>query len=345
MWRGFIGQRIEATTKTLRRLSIGLLLGALAFVLYDARTFLNVMRGPVQVDDTRLASIRNPETELRNYATVQGKDAFSTGITSIQKETRNGAVVSQTTTGEFMAIVVGKHLLVVKSKAGEIAQKYTGELVPLPDDVKKEIFSNVADPDLQDATLPLMLDTTTGYGDDLILGYIMIGVLVLAGLWALIQVNRRTEMPERHPLCKALSRYGPLYSMVPEIDADYSAANSTLGGATFTRNWIVSCWLTKTIVMRRDEIVWVYKKRTKHSVNLIPTGTTYSLILRDTRGKVLEISNPEQYVNNFLSSLMEQTPWVLFGYDSKLEKLYKKQPQSFGQVVAERKATMEAART
>jgi hypothetical protein len=97
--------------------------------------------------------------------------------------------------------------------------------------------------------------------------------------------------------------------------------------------------------MRRDEIVWVYKKRTKHSVNLIPTGTTYSLILRDTRGKALEISNSEQYVNNFLSSLMEQTPWVLFGYDSKLEKLDKKQPQSFGQVVAERKATMEAART
>ena len=62
---------------------------------------------------------------------------------------------------------------------------------------------------------------------------------------------------------------GPLYSVVPQTDADFSAANSTLGGVTFTRNWIISCWLTKTIVMRRDEIVGVYKKRTYRSLTAL----------------------------------------------------------------------------
>lgn len=151
---------------------------------------------------------------------------------------------------------------------------------------------------------------TASYGADLILGYIVISILVISGLWALVNSKRRKEMPERHPLCKALLKYGPLYTLVPEIDAEFAAANSTFGGATFTRNWVLSCWLTKSFVMRRDEIIWIYKKRTKHSVNFIPTGTSYALVLRDTRGKLLELSGSEQIVNSYLASLADQTPWV-----------------------------------
>jgi hypothetical protein len=345
MWQEFIGQRIAATTKTLRRLGIALLLAALALSLYGARTFVNVMQGPAQFDDARLSVITNPAFELRDYATVEGRNTVTTGITSIEKTTRNGAVESQRTTGEFMAMIVGKHVFVVKAKAGETVQKYTGGIVSLPDDVKKAIFSDMADPDLQAATLPVMLDATGSYGDELILGYPVIGILVLSGLWASVQSKRRTENPERHPLCKALSGYGHLYSVVPQIDGEFSAANSTLGGATFTRSWVISCWLTKSLVMRRDEVIWVYKKRTKRSVNFIPVGSTYALILRDTRGKLLEISISEQYVDGYISSLAEQTPWVIFGHDRNLEKLYSKQRQAFAQAVAERKAAMEAART
>jgi hypothetical protein len=244
-----------------------------------------------------------------------------------------------------MALLVGHHILVVKAKPGDNAQKYTGEITPLPEDVKKEVFSEIADPSLQAAVLPLMLEATGGYGDDLILGYIAVGALVLSGLWALSQSNRRTEMPERHPLCKALSHYGPLHSVVPQIDADVAAGTSTLSSVTFTRNWIISCWLTQVAVMRRDEIIWAYKKRTKHSVNFIPTGTSYALVLRDTRGKLLELSSSEKYVDSYLKSLAEQTPWVIFGYDRKLEKLYKKQREIFAQTVSGRKAAIGTANT
>jgi len=96
--------------------------------------------------------------------------------------------------------------------------------------------------------------------------------------------------------------------------------------------------------MRRDEIIWAYKKRTKHSVNFIPTGSSYSLVVRDARDKLLELSNSEQLRNSYLVSLSEQTPWVIFGYHGKLEKLYKKQLQSFAQTVSDRRATMQAAK-
>jgi len=136
-------------------------------------------------------------------------------------------------------------------------------------------------------------------------------------------------MPERHPLCKALSQYGPLYSVVPQIDTDVAAGTSSFNGVTFSRNWIISCWLTQVAVMRRDEIIWAYKERTKHSVNFIPTGSSYALVLRDARGKLLELSNSEQLVDSYLTGWAQQTPWVIFGYDRKLDKLYKKQLQSF----------------
>jgi uncharacterized protein DUF6709 len=183
-----------------------------------------------------------------------------------------------------------------------------------------------------------------GNSADLTLAYVVIGGLVLSGLWAYIQSKRRTEMPERHPLCKALGEYGPLVSTVPQIDGEFTTANSTLGHATFTRNWVICCSLSKSLVMRRDEIIWAYKKRTKHSVNFIPTGTSYAIILRDARGKLLKLSASEQLVNSYLSSLAEQTPWVVFGYDQKLEKLYKKQRQLFAQTVTERKTAMNIAR-
>src|SRR6266436_2270869 len=124
MWHGFIGQRIAATTKTLHRVGIVLLLAALALGLASARTFINVMKGPTQFDEIRLAGITNPAVLLHNYATVQGRNTISTEITSIEKTTRNGVVTSQRTTGEYMAIIVGKHILLVKAKPGQIAPTY-----------------------------------------------------------------------------------------------------------------------------------------------------------------------------------------------------------------------------
>jgi hypothetical protein len=131
--------------------------------------------------------------------------------------------------------------------------------------------------------------------------------------------------------------------VVPQIDADIAAGSATFSSMTFSRDWIISCWLTQVAVMRRDEVIWIYKKRTKHSVNFIPTGSSYSLVLRDSRGKLLELSNSEKDVNLYLTSLGEQTPWVIFGYDKQVEKLYKKQLQAFVRTVSDRKAAIQAA--
>jgi hypothetical protein len=46
-----------------------------------------------------------------------------------------------------------------------------------------------------------------------------------------------------------------------------------------------------------------------------------------------------------LGSCTKETPWVIFGYDKKLAKLYKKQRQSFAQTVNDRRTAMQAVKT
>jgi hypothetical protein len=338
MWNGFIGRNIAATTKNVRRIGFGLLLAASALGVLIARQLVNVMRGPVQSNEMRLAAITDQKYLWRDYVAIQGTNTVSTGITQVEKTSRNGTVESERTTAEYMALIVGKHILIVQAKPGAKADKYTGKVVPLPDDLKKRIFAN--EPDLQAAAFPVMLETTKEYDEDLIAGLVLTAVLLTLGLWVLFLSKVRREDPERHPLCKSLSKYGPLYSLVPEIDAEFNAGPSALGGVTFTQNWLVKCSVFESRVMRRAEIVWVYKKRTKHSVYFLPTGTTFAAALRDSRGQLLEISGSEEQVGNLLAFIAQPAPWIIVGYDRKTDKLYNRQRQVLVDAVAGRKAAM-----
>lgn len=348
MWNGFVGQTIASTSRTQRTIGQIFMFLCLAIVLYSSRTIINLVRGPTQIGEERLASLSNPVLNFWNFVTVDGSETITTGIESIQRSTRNGVVESEKVTGEYMAMAVGKHLLVVKAKPAEKAKKYTGTIVALPVDVKKRIFSDAKDApeELEAATIPVMLDASKNYADDDFWSGLSVAVLfALLAIWLFYLYKRRTDSPEKHPLAKAISQYGPLYSLVPQIDAEVNAGSAYLLGVKMTDNWLISCTITKSNVMRRDEVVWAYKKKTKHSVNLIPTGTSYSTVLRDSRGKAFEVSaSTEQQTEGFLSGIVNRTPWVVVGFDKDLEKLYMKNVAEFSALVVQRKATM-ASRT
>jgi hypothetical protein len=341
MWNGFIGQTIASTSRTLRTLGKILMFIVLAILVYSSRKIINLAVGPAKLDERQLTALTSPS--LRDYATVEGRDTDTTGVEAIQRSTRNGVVESEKVTGEYMMTVVGKHLLVVKAKPHEKAGVYTGAVVTLPPDLKTRIFSGAKDADeIEAATFPVILDASKEYADDDF--WSGIGGAVLLGLIALrlfYLYKKRTDSPEKHPLAKAIAQYGPIYSLVPQIDAEVAAGSAYLLGVRMTDNWLISCTITKSTVMRRDEIVWAYKKRTKHSVNFIPTGTTYSSVLRDSRGKAFEISGSnEQQVEGFLDGVLKQTPWVVVGFDKEINKLYTKNLTEFSSLVAKRRATL-----
>ena len=85
MWNGFIGRNIAATTKNVRRIGFGLLLAASALGVLIARQLVNVMRGPVQSNEMRLAAITDQKYLWRDYVAIQGTNTVSTGITQVEK--------------------------------------------------------------------------------------------------------------------------------------------------------------------------------------------------------------------------------------------------------------------
>src|ERR1700720_3164070 len=60
-------------------------------------------------------------------------------------------------------------------------------------------------------------NVSESYGNNLVPAGILAGVLLLFSLWTAIKSKRRSEHPETHPLCKALSQYENLDMLVPEI--------------------------------------------------------------------------------------------------------------------------------
>jgi hypothetical protein len=341
MWNGFVGQRIAGSAKWYMWLGIVSVVVALVIAAAWAKTTLNLIHGPVRLNESALGAMSAPSLVSQDYVTVQGHDPTPTGITEETTRSENGVVKSKTTTAGYTLLIMGKRALLVKARPGDNATTYTGTIVAIPDDIKASLNSGLADdPGVQAAILPVMLDASQDYGDGVwAAGFFAVGFVVW-GSWALFRSKKFKDSPETHPICKGLLQYGPLYAIVPEIDAEITDAVA-IRGVVLTRNWIIS----RSTTMRRAEIVWVYKKRTRHSVNFIPTGSTYAMVVRDSRGKAVEINNAEQAVDSQLGGWAAQMPWVIFGFNKQLEKLYLQQRPAFAQTVSERRASLAVSKS
>ena len=92
--------------------------------------------------------------------------------------------------------------------------------------------------------------------------------------------------------------------------------------------------------MHLNEIVWVHQKVTKHSVNFIPTGKSFAILIYDANGRTVEVDagrRSEQKISGFASALQTRIPWVAFGYSNELKNLYKKSRRDFVETVRARR--------
>ena len=337
MWQGFVGLTIAARNKELARWNLLLLAACFAVLLGCSRWIANTYMGPRIINAAQLASAGDTTFSARNYISVTGDKVVNSGLTETTKRTRNGGVESQSTTAEFMGLMVGSRILIVKARPGQRATSYKGELVSLPGDVKDRIFKRL-DADIQAAFLPVMLDASEDYDDGLVaLGIALLIPLSIAA-WNLLKWRRRSSDPTRHPFVKALAKYGPLETIVPQVDAEVASGYTILGNSvTATKGWFLQCSFSAVKAMRTDDVLWAYMKRTKHSVNFIPTGTTFSSLIWDSRGQNIETTGTEQQVLGLLTALANAMPWIIVGYDAKVQTQFRKDRNALAAVVAQRR--------
>ena len=228
--------------------------------------------------------------------------------------------------------------------------QFTGTLTAVPAELLSGVVHqwDAKHPDLKGAYFPFMLDAT-GFrkGDSLwvavggagfgILGLFLVGIPI-----------RRQLQPERHPLLTHLAKYGGLRDVRMRIDSEFRSegGGEKFGAMQITTNWLIHAAACKTNVMATRDVVWAYPKVTKHYHNGIPTGKTYSAIIRDSKDQSLEISGKEDSVPKLLESLQRRMPWVLVGFGKELEALWlKEKPRlpRFFQLIEQRRANLAGA--
>ena len=156
---------------------------------------------------------------------------------------------------------------------------------------------------------------------------------------------KRQLQPDSHPLLAQLAKYGGLQGVRMRLDSEVRSegGGEKFGAMQITTNWLIQAAAYKTNVMATHDVVWAYPKITKHYHNGIPTGKTYSAIIRDSKGQSLEINGKKDSVPKMLESLQRRMPWVLIGFSKELEALWLKEKPKFVELMEQRRAKLAPA--
>ena len=311
----------------------------------DWQYYANFVLGCKPISAEELASLTSPSQRFRNFVTVRGTKSLSTGYRDIVQHIENssGRVVSTETKDEFMLLVVGSKGLLVKAPSAAPGLEFSGELVPTDDDVRRQIITPLAasDPNVAKKILPFTLDAT----DYRTQGYWALGLglpLFLLACWNFSKAFKRAAEPQLAPVWRQVSNYGNAEQLSTHIGSELQAANARFGGLRLTPSWLVRKQLFSTWVSPVQDIVWAYKKVTRHSVNFIPTGKSYEVILVGRHRQRIEEKMSQKKVEALLVEIATRVPWAIYGFNADLDNAWKKDPAGFVAAVDSRRAQATA---
>ena len=175
---------------------------------------------------------------------------------------------------------------------------------------------------------------------------IIIGLLfLLVFIWQVVPAWRAMRDPERHPLATRIAAWGDPLGVAVEAEREFDNPLMKSGGGWRCGNkYLIRAKFFSFDVLRFRDVLWGYKKITKHSVNFIPTGKTYEAIVACYGGSAT-IPAKEKKVHELLAFVQQRAPWAIFGYSDELSKAFSKSQQGFASAVEQRRAEWQAKRS
>jgi hypothetical protein len=304
----------------------GMLAVIILVVAANYRYCANFVLGSQSISNAELAAITSPEQRWRNFVSVSGTKSFNTEYRDVINHTEGSRVVSTEIKDEYILLRVGDRILLVKADPGKERLEYSGELVPTTDQVKDDLLRPLAteDADLARAILPFTLNAADYRSNGNTMLLIGLPILALA-LWNCLKAVRRSGEIQTSPVWKNLAVYGNAEQLSQQIEAELQPAMiRKYGKLQIAQQWMVRRKMFSTWVSPIADLVWIYKKVTKHSVNFIPTGKTYSVVLLGRHRQRIEEQMKEKAANEMLADLTARVPWALFGFTQDLEKAWQK---------------------
>jgi len=172
-------------------------------------------------------------------------------------------------------------------------------------------------------------------------------ILLLIPEYFFYRLYQRYFDYRNHPLYKRFERFDNVLLIAESVEEElkfhitktYGNYFLIQGNYFLTQNWIIYRSFLDFFAIHKTEIIWVFICETKHSVNFIPTGTTYSLEINSVFNKInkkssIKIDLPNKdTANSFLTNLQNFSPWAIFGYDDQLRVLWRMDPSMMIQTV------------
>ena len=344
----WVENEARRTNRNLLMVNILLLAAVIALISADARYYLNFFLGCQKIEPAELIAMTSPAQGTRTFVTVSGSKSAKTGYqdieNSVQKST--GRVISTTVKDEYVLLKVGDRVLMVKADPGAEKLEYSGELVNTEERIQQDLIRTLSarNPELGKMILPFTLNAAD-YREQ---GYWVLGVsvpvLLLAG-WNILKGLRRLSEPQTTRVWGQLAALGDPQQLSLQIETEEHQPHAMYGKLHMTQSWLLQRSTFSTWVSPVDDLAWVYKKVTKHSVNFIPTGKTYAVVLLGRHRQRVEAQMREKEVNALLGTLAARVPWAIYGFDQQIKTAWDKDPAGFVAAVDSRRqsATKAAA--
>jgi len=219
-----------------------------------------------------------------------------------------------------------------------------GRLAPWPAGLESQLFDTKEMAALRANFYPFYLDSQPFRKP----GYIVIAiaaVFLALFFWQAVPAWRAWRNPEAHPLAKRIATWGNPLVVAAEAEHEYQQPYLKAGGGWRLGNkYLVQSGFFGIDVVRVHDVLWAYKKITKHSVNFIPTGKSYEAIV-NCYGRAATIPGKEKSIDQVLLFLQSKAPWAVHGFSDELQRLWTKNQPEFIAAVEERRREGAAAPT
>ena len=331
----WISKRIRSAS--LRRVVVWSLALGLGVLLAgsDTRYIANFIGGPYNLAPADLDSIQNIDATPHYYARVSADKVLDTGLREYTVRTQSGVETSRDESAAYHALVMGNRFLIVKTPGAGV-NVAEGRLAPWPPELESQLFDSKEMASLRANFYPFYLDSEPFRKP----GYIVIAIAVVflaIFFWQAVPAWRAWRNPESHPLAKRIATWGNPLVVAAEAEREYQQPYLKAGGGWRLGNkYLVQSGFFGIDVVRVQDLLWAYKKITKHSVNFIPTGKSYEAVV-NCYGRTATIPGKEKSIDQVLLFLQSKAPWAVHGFSDELQKVWTKNQAEFVAAVEDRR--------
>jgi hypothetical protein len=164
-------------------------------------------------------------------------------------------------------------------------------------------------------------------------------ILFVFPVYNFYKLYLRLSNYKNHPVYLMALRFGDV-NKISKIIEDETKKKSLYDrkGVVITNRFIIIETLFSFDFISVSEICWAYILETKHSINLIPTGTTYGIRVHSSIINQIDLSvDSEEESHKVIRLIMKIAPWTIFGFTEQLKYLWGSNPYEIIKAAARRR--------